>query len=202
MPPIIAYHVVFSAYGFWLPNDPRGSGSDKVWAPNLRRFGPATKVPDWRYVARVPHDHQLRLSAKKELVRPPVLLTGLQARCVAQAVAGIAADFGIRIFAAAFMPDHVHLVIERGRHTAEQWTGYFKRAATRRLTNQAVHPCEASVGRRPSPWGAGGWKVFLHTPHEIARTIAYVENNPERAKLPKQRWPFVTPYLAPRGRGG
>jgi len=23
--PIIAYHIVFGAYGFWLPNDPRGS---------------------------------------------------------------------------------------------------------------------------------------------------------------------------------
>ncbi|MBA4015667.1 MAG: hypothetical protein C0483_00620 [Pirellula sp.] len=202
MPPIIAYHVVFSAYGFWLPNDPRGSGSDKVWAPKLRRFGPATKVPHGHYVARVPHARKLRLAAKEELARPPVLLTGVQARCVAQAVAGVAADFDIKIFAAAFMPDHAHLVIERGRHTAEEWTGYFKRAASRKLVVDELHPFAAIDGRRPTVWGAGGWKVYLHTPYEIARTIAYVDGNPARSKLPKQRWPFVTPYPAPRGRGG
>src|SRR4051812_39201122 len=27
---IVGYHVIFSAYGFWLPNDPRGSWSDFV----------------------------------------------------------------------------------------------------------------------------------------------------------------------------
>lgn len=26
------YHAIFSAYGFWLPNDPRGSWSDFVRA--------------------------------------------------------------------------------------------------------------------------------------------------------------------------
>jgi hypothetical protein len=27
---VLAYHVVLGAYGFWLPNDPRGSWSDFV----------------------------------------------------------------------------------------------------------------------------------------------------------------------------
>jgi hypothetical protein len=27
---ILGYHVIFGAYGFWLPNDPRGSWSDFV----------------------------------------------------------------------------------------------------------------------------------------------------------------------------
>src|SRR4051812_43899841 len=27
---IVGYHVIFSTYGFWLPNDPRGSWSDFV----------------------------------------------------------------------------------------------------------------------------------------------------------------------------
>jgi len=25
---VIAYHAIFSTYGFWLPNDPRGSWSE------------------------------------------------------------------------------------------------------------------------------------------------------------------------------
>jgi len=38
-----AYHVIFCAYGFWLPNDPRGSWSDFVRSWELLRFGKATK---------------------------------------------------------------------------------------------------------------------------------------------------------------
>ncbi len=32
---IVAYHSIFCAYGFWLPNDPRGSWSDFVGAWEL-----------------------------------------------------------------------------------------------------------------------------------------------------------------------
>ena len=40
---IHGYHAIFGAYGFWLPNDPRGSWSDFVGAWELFRFGPTTK---------------------------------------------------------------------------------------------------------------------------------------------------------------
>jgi len=41
---ILGYHVIFGAYGFWLPNDPRGSWSDFVGAWELFRYGAATKT--------------------------------------------------------------------------------------------------------------------------------------------------------------
>lgn len=34
---VLAYHVIFGAYGFWLPNDPRGSWS-KFVASNPRNI--------------------------------------------------------------------------------------------------------------------------------------------------------------------
>ncbi len=42
----LAYHVIFGTYGFWLPNDPRGSWSTFVGSWELYRFGKATKVTD------------------------------------------------------------------------------------------------------------------------------------------------------------
>lgn len=33
-----AYHVIFCTHGFWLPNDPRGSGSTAVRVERLRTF--------------------------------------------------------------------------------------------------------------------------------------------------------------------
>ena len=39
---VLVAHVIITAYGFWLPNDPRGSWSDFVGAWELLRFGRAT----------------------------------------------------------------------------------------------------------------------------------------------------------------
>ncbi|HEY5314071.1 MAG TPA: hypothetical protein VIK18_16185 [Pirellulales bacterium] len=53
----IAYHIIFCAYGFWLPNDPRGSWSTFVGSKLLyRKFGPATKVTTRESLAHQPHD--------------------------------------------------------------------------------------------------------------------------------------------------
>ena len=55
---VLAYHVVLTCYGFWLPNDPRGSWSQFVRAFELYRVGgPATKVQTDRSLAHVTHDH-------------------------------------------------------------------------------------------------------------------------------------------------
>ena len=50
---ILASHVIFSTYGFWLPNDPRGSWSDFVGNWELTRFGKATTVTTHRSLAGV-----------------------------------------------------------------------------------------------------------------------------------------------------
>jgi REP element-mobilizing transposase RayT len=50
---VLAYHAIFGAYGFWLPNDPRGSWSEFVGAWELVRFGKATKICEARSVAHV-----------------------------------------------------------------------------------------------------------------------------------------------------
>src|SRR5438874_9310157 len=68
---IVGYHVIFGAYGFWLPNDPRGSWSDFVGSWELFRYGQATKTNETHSVARRPHDIRRRLDAKESLKYPP-----------------------------------------------------------------------------------------------------------------------------------
>ena len=36
---IIAYHAIFTTYGTWLPNDPRGSYSKEIYNDQLRLLG-------------------------------------------------------------------------------------------------------------------------------------------------------------------
>src|SRR5690349_3226555 len=110
---VLAYHLILSFYGFWLPNDPRGSWSEWVASWDLFRYGPATKVDTDESVAHAPHDRIARQEAKKALRYPPVLLTGGQARAVARGFALACEEGGYETFACAILPDHVHLVLAR-----------------------------------------------------------------------------------------
>ena len=52
---VLASHLIITAHGFWLPNDPRGSWSDFVGAFELLRHGRATKITTRRSVAAHRH---------------------------------------------------------------------------------------------------------------------------------------------------
>jgi len=90
--------------------------------------------------------------------------------------------------ASTIMPDHVHILIRKYRHKAEEMIENLQRLSRLRLsrseTIDANHPI----------WTAGGWKGFLDSPEAVRRTIRYIEDNRVTAKLPCQRWPFVTVY--------
>src|SRR4051812_9033262 len=108
---VLAYHCILGFYGFWLPNDPRGSGSDYIASWELFRYGAATKTHSRRSVAHKPHDYQLRLAAKRALKHPPVEISGRQALAVAQGFWTASQEAGYRLHACAILPNHLHLVI-------------------------------------------------------------------------------------------
>lgn len=198
MSPVLAYHLILSAYGFWLPNDPRGSWSDLV-----RRFeiyqaaGPATKTTTRRSVASRDHDHAARLHAKAALKYPPVRFTGEQALAIAAGFADYAHANHRIIHAAALMPDHVHLVVARSDASIKVMADQFKARATTFLNRAGLHPLADHVEpgqRRPAPWARNHWSVFLDSPADVRRAVRYVEENPIKAGLRPQRWSLVTPY--------
>ncbi|MBI1368374.1 MAG: hypothetical protein GC162_06935 [Planctomycetes bacterium] len=190
-----AFHVIFCAYGFWLPNDPRGSWSDFVGAWELLRFGPATKTTTRRSVAGRAHDPISRREAKSALKYPPVVFDGHQARAIARGFADKTDKAGYRILAGAILPEHVHLVIARHDQNIELIVNHLKGAATRRLIEENRHPLATFArrdGRVPSPWAVGQWKVFLDQADAINRAIEYVRMNPIKEGKRAQHWDFVT----------
>ena len=66
---VLAYHLIMTNYGFWLPNEPRGSWSEVVRAFELLAFGPATKINTTRSVAHKPYDRNLRRKMNDALAR-------------------------------------------------------------------------------------------------------------------------------------
>ena len=193
-----AYHVIFSTYGFWLPNDPRGSGSDCVAATHLQRFGPAVNVQTKQSVAHRPHDCAVRKAAKEQLKYPPVIFDRVQARAVARGFAQVLQEYDYPVYACTILPQHVHLVIGRHARAIERIVAHLKRGATLKLFEEDRHPLMHYRGPRgavPSPWSKRtGWTVYLNDEQTVRHRIQYVEQNPVKEGKPQQHWSFVKPF--------
>lgn len=191
---VIAQHLVFTTYGFWLPNDPRGSWSDFVRCWEIYWYGSATKVTTGRSLAHDAHDRNLRQVQKTALRHDPVRFNPAQIQCVAQGFANAVEESGYRMRACAIMPEHVHAVIMRHRNSGEQIIGHLKARATQALLARDLHPFQDArdaSGKRPPAWVRHGWKVFLDTNEDIERAIRYVEQNPAKQGMAPQTWEFV-----------
>jgi REP element-mobilizing transposase RayT len=194
---MLAAHVIFGAYGFWLPNDPRGSWSTFVGSWELFRYGAATKTVETRSLASRQHDAALRVAAKKSLARPAVMFDGVQARAIGRGFATYAERAGLKALACAILPNHVHLVLASHRLSPKQLVIQMKGEATGQLVAEGIHPFERlprKNGRAPKCFAVGGWTVYLDTVEDVQRAVRYVEENPAKEGLRPQRWGFVTKY--------
>jgi REP element-mobilizing transposase RayT len=204
---MLAFHGIFTAYGFWLSNDPRGSWSEFVASWELYRAGgQATKVDTTRSVAARPHDKAMRVAVKQELKHQPVVFTGLQARTVGRGFARAVSRSGHQLLACSILPDHVHVVVVAARLKSKAVLGHLKREGSLALKVDSLHPYQkefASTGILPTCWARGCWKVFLDTEEAVQRAVRYVEENPMKEGKPRQRWSFIVPFAPiPRHRDG
>ena len=195
---IHGYHVILPMYGFWLPNDPRGSWSDFVRKWELVRFGHATKTLERRELADLSEfELQQQEAAKKTLRYPPVSIDGHQALAIAHGFAEKSRKRNYTIWACSILSEHTHLVIARHTYKVEQIANLLKGAATSQIIKERRHPLAeyAEPGSRtPRMWAAREWKVYLDCEEAIEGAIHYVEDNPEKEGKPKQNWSFVTPF--------
>jgi REP element-mobilizing transposase RayT len=198
---VLAHHVIFTAYGFWLPNDPRGSWSDFVRSWELSLHGYAAKIDVRHSVAQQPHDRQIRIAAKSALKYPPIRFTGRQTLCLARGFDQAVTESDYVIWACSILPNHIHMAVSRHERKAEQIIGHLKARATQQLVEAGMHlfvENRGPDGQFPSVWTYRAWKVFLNSTEDIERAIQYVENNPINDGKKAQNWSFVTGY-APFG---
>jgi REP element-mobilizing transposase RayT len=192
------YHVVLTAYGFWLPNDPRGSWSDFVGKWELVRFGQTTKGVARRSLLELTEDeHKARETARQSLAYPCVQFSGLQARGIGRGFAAACQRSGYTIWACAILPEHTHLVVARHRYKIEQVANLLKGEATRRLIEEHLHPLAqyAAAGERlPRMWSEHQWQSYLDSEEGIVNAIRYVEDNPRKEGKPAQQWTFVMSF--------
>ncbi|MBI1916120.1 MAG: transposase [Planctomycetes bacterium] len=187
-PLVIAYHLIWTAYGWWLPNDPRGSGSKEVCTDVLAELGEL----HFGRKAVQPPGHEVRRFYEKaaQVLQHPLLSFDEDARAeIGLAFGEVIEEQCYTSYACAIMPDHVHILIRKHKHQAEEMIDVLKEASRIRLCASNHRPAD-----HPTWSTRGGWKVFLEHPDEIRRTIPYIERNPLPLGLPVQRWPFVKEY--------
>jgi hypothetical protein len=187
-PLVIAYHLVWTVYGRWLPNDPRGSGSQSIRQDVIAElgklhFGRKLEQPAGRDV------REFYRRADSVLQHAVVTFNSELRQAIANAFADVIATQRYTCYACAIMPDHVHILIRKHKHRAEEMIDHLRALCRLRLSDLTLIPDGHPL------WTSGcGWKVFLDHPDEIRRTIHYIENNPLPLELPIQHWPFLTPY--------
>jgi REP element-mobilizing transposase RayT len=186
-PIIIAHHLIWTAYGYWLPNDPRGSmskmiASDVIAELGDLHYGRKKVQPSAREIKEF--HNQSRLALKHPLLD----LRMSDFAIVAEALAETICQEKYTCYACAIMPDHVHILIRKHKDLAEDMLDNFQQTSRLRLRTMGLRSRDHPV------WGGPGWKVFLDTPTDIRRTIQYISGNPVKWGLPAQHWPYVKAY--------
>lgn len=184
---VLAYHLVWTAYGWWLPNDPRGSMSHEIASDVIAALG---KIHHGRKRVQ-PASREIRrfyAQARDALKSPLLTFTDSEGLEVARGFEEVMREQRYTCYACAVMPDHVHLIVRKHRDSAETMIDRLQAGSFERVI---------ALGERRSDhpvWGGPGWKVFLDSPEDIERTIGYAEANPDEHGMPSQHWHFVTKY--------
>ena len=126
--------------------------------------------------------------ARPVLKYPVLTFDAEELAVVAQGIADAVAEQQYTCYACAVMPDHLHILIRKHKHQAEQMIEVLQATSRQRIMEMRRRDPDHPV------WTLGGWKVFLDHPDEVRRTIRYIENNPFWAGMPAQEWMFVKPY--------
>jgi REP element-mobilizing transposase RayT len=184
---VVGHHLVWTAYGWWLPNDPRGSSSKEIIVERIGELGELHygRKPIQPSLEEVRDFHQ---RARQVLSYPVLAFDEEDVSVIADSFADTIQGRRYTCSACAVMPEHVHLLIRIHRDKAEQML-----AALQDASREALVTARRRFDWHPV-WGGRGWKVFQFSRADMERAVRYVDNNPLERGLPAQHWPFVTPY--------
>ena len=181
---IAGYHLVWTTYGYWLPNDPRGSMSREI------RNAAITDLGELHYgrkriqpAGRVLREFQKPL--KRYCSMQFSLFPRQKWRPSRRSFGDVIRKHNYTCYACAVMPDHIHVLIRKHRNIAETMIAHFQEESCK-----AVLVLRERDPNHPV-WGGPGWKVYLESCEDMVRTVAYIEKNPRKAGLPSQNWSFV-----------
>ena len=184
---VIGHHLILHGYGLWLPNDPRGSGSDELRQEKFEDLGP---VHFGRKPVQPPRTELRKFwkEARPRLDSPILCFDDAKRQAIGEAFAQVIENNRYTVWQCAILSNHAHLCIRRHRDDARSMWQRLADASRNRLRLFADVPDDHPV------WSNRPYKVFLYTPEDVRQRVQYVAGNPVKEGLSPQEWPFVTPY--------
>lgn len=183
---VIANHLVINGYGHWLPNDPRGSGSNEVRQEKFQNLGPIH--PGRRM--RQPSKEQLKafyIEAEPLLEFPRIWFDRQTRIAVARAFAQVAKQQGYTCWACAVLRNHAHLLVRVHRDRAELMWEQMAIGAREALRAAGLAPQDHPV------WSNRPYVVFKRSVREVESAIEYIRGNPKKHGLAPQVHEWVFP---------
>jgi hypothetical protein len=191
---IIAAHYILVLYGHWAVNDPRGSGSTDFLDLKFAPLGPIHfgRKPDGEQPTREElreFHHEYR-----ELLNFPVFwIDEDKRREIAGAIEAVIKTRGYTCYACGICGNHMHLVIRK--HKDDPTTVWNNLAeGIRRRLRLRFPPPHGPISANHPVISARPYKVYLLAPAGVWDRIDYANDNPMKEGLPRQHWPFITPY--------
>jgi len=184
---IIGHHLIFSSYGVWLANDPRGSGSAVLRQSKFEDLGPIHPGRKREQPTR----EKLRglyEEATPRLEFAPLWFGEDVRQAIAESFARTTQRYRYTAWGLAVLSNHVHLCVRAHRDCYETiWARYAEAgrdAASRIGRTIAKHPV----------WANRPYSVFLYCPDDVWRTVGYIEDNPVKEGLGRQVYRWVVTY--------
>ena len=184
---VAGYHLIWSVYGTWLPNDPRGSSSHEIHVPVIAELGELYHGRKRIQPARS-EIREFYANAEMVLKHERLFLTDDEIHFVGERIEQTIRTRNYTCYGCAIMPEHVHLLIRKHRDKAEQMIDYFQKDSREKLIEAKRRAPDHPV------WGGPGGTVFLHTREDMERIALYIRQNPIKAGRPEQNWSFVRIY--------
>jgi REP element-mobilizing transposase RayT len=190
---VLAVHLVWTCYGWWFPNDIRGSWSKEVWAPALQGLGTIDKRGRELLQPSAAELGNWLSEAQERLKHQAVILDTEARRIVRDEITAHSHMHNYATLALAVMPEHVHIVVGRHEHGHRKIVQSFKSVSSRQLRKyfllaalpatrmlRAGVTCRAagSTAKNPAPtpvWSRGYWVRFLNTNADITAAVAYMD---------------------------
>ena len=182
---VIASHVVFSAYGFWLPNDPRGSLSRELRVEELGELGEihCGRKP---VQPRKPELQRFHREAQKILKYPVIWFDPPLRERIARAFGELIRREKLTCYACAVLNNHAHLLIRRHKLRAQEMIPLL-RDHSRSASHDLIPPSHPL-------WSLDPYMAYKDNPHAVRSAIDYICSNYAKHNLPPPEFDFVVGY--------
>jgi hypothetical protein len=156
----LASHLIFTGYGHWLPNDPRGSQSAEIRKDQLGALG---EIHFGRKRIQPRRDQLQSFHRKAEPLLDHAILwfDETMRGAIARAFGEVIRSMLYTCWGCAILRDHVHVLLRTHKDCSDEMWDHLAKAAGNSLRAFAMIPENHPI------WSSRSHKIYLFSRHDV-----------------------------------